>query len=461
MELEKFIDGCRGEMTALLSELVKCKSVRAEQGSGMPFGKEAKRALDVMLSKAEELGFSVKNVDGYCGCVDYLPDEADGIKLGILAHLDVVPEGEGWTMPAFELSEKDGKFYGRGVTDDKGPAVAALYALYAVKSLGIKLKSGVRLIFGTDEENGSSDIEYYLTKEKMPPMTFTPDAQYPLINCEKGMVRVEFSLPFPSGAIKSISGGQVINAVPSSARAVVNAEFSEKIKAAVSEHKNIVTEQQGDELVINFNGISAHASTPEGGINAVTGLLNALSKIDLSGQNEAINALCKLFPFGETNGASLRLDICDEISGGLTEVLSIIETKDEQLCCKMDIRFPICSSKQQIHERLSAAFEPYGISIISYTGVEPHYTDSDSELVKALLSVYEEFYGKKAECIAIGGGTYVHEIDGGVAFGPEHDGTDYKIHGADEFLPINEFTENAVIFAKSMIKLCAQEEDSQ
>ncbi|MCH5323811.1 MAG: Sapep family Mn(2+)-dependent dipeptidase [Eubacterium sp.] len=454
MDIKEFIKSKETEMKALLGGLVGCQSVQGEYTDGQPFGAEPARALDMMLDAAEKLGFSVKNIDGYCGCADYLPEGAEEIKLGILCHLDVVPAGEGWTLPPYELTEKDGNLYGRGTTDDKGPAVSALYALYAVKELGYKLKSGVRLIFGINEENGSEDIEYYLTKEKMPPMTFTPDANYPVINCEKGMVRVGFSLPLPDGAVKNISGGQVINAVPSRAKAEIDVRFKDILNTAAEKYENITVTESDGLVTISYEGKSAHASTPESGINAITGLLGFLRGIDFGGQNIALSALTELFPVGETDGSSLGIKLCDEVSGGLTEVLSIIDTNDGQLDCRMDIRFPVCSSKAEIHERLTAAFSDKGISITEYTGSEPHYVDGDSELVKALLAVYESFTGEKAECISIGGGTYVHEIDGGVAFGIEHEGKDYKIHGADEYLPISEFIENTEIFAAAIVKIC-------
>ncbi len=453
MDIKEFINGKREEMTELLGRLVSCRSIRDKASEGKPFGEETARALNEMLDKAEELGFAVKNLNGYCGYVDFVPKGADGIKLGILCHLDVVPAGEGWTVAPFELTEKDGKLYGRGTTDDKGPSVSALYALYAIKELAVELKSGVRLIFGADEENGSSDIAYYLTKEKMPPMTFTPDAQYPVINCEKGMMRAAFSLPLPKWLL-SFSGGQVVNAVPSYAIAEIDGKYADEVIAAADGIENISAVKEGGKAVVSFKGRSAHASTPDSGINAVTGLIGFLSKLDLCENGGALKALANLFPFGETDGRSLGLKMSDKLSGDLTEVLSIAQTREGKAFFRMDIRFPICSSCAQIWEKLSATLSENGISPDEHEGSEPHYTDSDSELVRSLLKVYKRFTKEDGGCISIGGGTYVHGIDGGVAFGVEHEGTDYRIHGADEFVPTAEFIENTEIFAEAIREIC-------
>lgn len=454
----KFIKDHENQMLSLLSELISIPSVMGEATDTFPFGDNPAQALSVILSAASQMGFIVTNSDNYYGTVDYLPDDSSEPSLAVLCHLDVVPEGKGWTYPPFSLTEKDGILYGRGVTDDKGPAVSALFALYAIKEFGVKLSKGVRLIFGTNEENGSADIEHYLRNEKMPSMVFTPDASYPVINCEKGMARMSFSAKINNCDIISIHGGQVINAVPSEAEAVINSKYYDSAKSFIADYNNgcvYSISEQGDTVSIVTKGESAHASTPENGINAITGLLQLLCSLDIGDRRTAklLSDIIKLYPHGETDGSSLGVNCKDE-SGALTTVLSLIDAKDGKLTFSTDTRFPRSMSCDELKNKVNESIGKTDINMSDFSGTEPHYTSPDSFLAKTLLSVYEEETGIKGECLSIGGGTYVHGISGGVAFGVEHPGKDYRIHGADEFVPLSEFYDNTVMFAKAIEKIC-------
>lgn len=280
---DKFMTDNKNGIVGLLSELICFRSIMESAKENMPFGTENAHCLEKILSAAKEMGFSVKNNGGYYGTADYFPENcnaADGARLGILCHLDVVPAGDGWSYPPFECTEKGGMLYGRGTTDDKGPAVSALYALFAVKELGVKLNNGVRLIFGTNEENGSADIEYYKRHDIMPTFVFTPDAEYPIINCEKGMARTVCQCDFYGNDIIDLNGGQVINAVPSEASCTVNGIAAQDIKQCteklMSDCSYDINENGGVKIICK--GKSAHASVPSsGGINAITGLLELLS----------------------------------------------------------------------------------------------------------------------------------------------------------------------------------------
>ena len=183
---------------------------------GKPFGDKVDEALKSTLALAEKLGFQVKNVDGYAGHAEF--GEGDE-TMGILGHLDVVPEGSGWTYPPYEARVVDGKLYGRGASDNKGPLIGALYAMKAVMESGRKMKRKVRIIFGTDEESGWEDMEYYFKKEPMPDFGVSPDADYPIINVEKGIATFKLKKKFASDdcsavKIKSISSGHRPNMVP-------------------------------------------------------------------------------------------------------------------------------------------------------------------------------------------------------------------------------------------------------
>lgn len=427
-EIRKYLESHKDEMLGLLSELVAIPSVQGEALEGKPFGEEPARALAFMLEKCREYGFAVENVDNYAGSADFGAPEPE---LAILSHLDVVPAGSGWSSDPFTLTADGDKLIGRGAIDDKGPAVAALFALRAVRELGIPLKKGVRLIFGTNEENGSADLAYYRSKRELPPVVFTPDGEYPVINAEKGMLRVYFSAPFNNGAIYDEGG--VINAVPQLCS------------------YDVRLEENGD-VSLNYGkmkGVSAHASTPEKGENAITKFLT-FNNYGVP----MLKKLAELFPHGEFNGKSCGLGFSDPISGEMTCVLSILYTKEGRLHGGIDIRFPLDRKKAEISDIICGKLREAGFDIDSCEGVEPHCTDENSTFVQALLKTYEQVTGEKGRCIAIGGGTYVHEIEGGVAFGAEFPGKDYHMHSPDEFITVGELLKNAELMAEAIIEIC-------
>lgn len=446
-KIRDYLEAHKQEMIDFLAELVAIPSVQGEAEEGFPFGRMPAKALETMLKKCGEFGFTVDNVENYAGSADInsLPAE-----LAVLTHLDVVPVGTGWTTEPYVLRHEPdtNKLVGRGAIDDKGPAVAALFAARAVKELGLPLKKGIRLIFGTNEENGSADLAYYREKRELPPMVFTPDGEYPVINAEKGMLRVYFSTEWSLPV--EIKAGTVINAVPSECR--ITSTFDPKTGCGVffdteTGKTTKITEKKTH--VETINGVSAHASTPEKGENAITKLLSA-GRIDC----EPMNELKKLFPHGEFSGKSCGLGFSDDISGDMTCVLSMLNTEDGRLHGGIDIRFPLDRTKAEISDIICGRLSAAGFDIDSCEGVEPHCTDENSEFVQALLRVYERVTGDKGRCIAIGGGTYVHEIEGGVAFGAEFPNEDGHMHCPDEFITVENLLKNAEIMAEAMAELC-------
>ncbi|MDE7230541.1 MAG: Sapep family Mn(2+)-dependent dipeptidase [Oscillospiraceae bacterium] len=465
-KIEEFILGNKENIIRDLAELVAVPSVMGEPGEGVPFGTEPRRALDTMRRICEKMGFKTTVYGDAVLCADYLPDGCDMAELGILAHLDVVPvERDNWDTDPFELVEKDGVLYGRGTIDDKGPAVAALWALYCVKELGIPLKSGVRLIFGTDEENGSEDLEIYKEYDGFPCRVFTPDGSFPVINAEKGMMRSVFSAELGGeGSVVSFEGGRIPNAVPDKARAVLADISAERVRAAIADDRSGAVFELSDDhdgVSIVCKGRAAHASTPENGINAVTALIALINRLFDSGclpicdgmQRDVLRGLEKIFPFGETDGASCGMKCADEI-GALTCVFSIF--KMDMDCCEatIDSRFPSCLGRYDMEEKESAAMINAGMTLSGYMCDEAHIVSEDDEFVKTLLEVYEESEGERGHCIAIGGGTYVHNIEGGVAFGAERGDTDYHMHGDNEFITADELLKDAALFAKAIVRIC-------
>lgn len=416
-KIREYLESQKEEMINFLAELVAVRSVQNELNGEYPFGKKTAKALEKMLNKCSEYGFVTENVDWYAGSADFNNLEPE---LAILTHLDIVPEGTGWSSNPYILKRSDGRLIGRGTCDDKGPAVASLFALKAIRELAIPLKKGVRLIFGTNEENGSADMVYYRTKRSLPPMVFTPDGEYPVINGEKGMLRVYFSSEFDEDI--EIKAGGVINAVPE--LCVEGIDFE----------------------AFFYHGKSAHASTPEKGENAITKFLADYSR---QFNNKLLCGLAKFFPHNEFNGKSIFGDI-----SGITCVISLLNTSENRLNGGIDIRFPLDRTKAEINKIICDRLESIGFEIDSCEGTEPHYTDEKSEFVQSLLRVYERVTGDKGRCITIGGGTYVHDIEGGVAFGAEFPDEDSNMHGPNEFITEESLLKNAEIMAEAVIEIC-------
>lgn len=443
-----------------LEKLIKIPSVRGEASEGKPFGEEPKKALDKMLEIASDYGFITNNIDNYAGEIDLNDKET---RLAILGHLDVVPEGEGWSVPPYEMTRKDGKVYGRGTSDDKGPVVSALYALKAIKDLGIELSYNARLIAGTSEETGSEDIEYYVTKRQMPPMTFTPDSSFPVTNVEKGRFSKAFTGNVKADKDKcvlSFDSGLVVNAVPSKAKTALkgfNSDEVKKLAEAVSSETGVkfdVTEK-GDITEIFAEGVSAHASLPEHGNNALTALVRLIASLDSECESvSCFKSIAKLFPHGKIYGEGLGVAMEDDISGKLTLSLDILRFDGENIYAEFDTRVPLCATQESLAYKVRDTLKANGFVLSDTEMVAVHHVDENSEFIRKLLGAYETFSGNKGYCEAIGGGTYVHDIEGGVAFGAVMPGVDTNMHGVDEFMPIDDLITAAKIFTLAVIEIC-------
>lgn len=462
-KIDKFIDAHKTEMLEDIAELCKIDSAKGSYRAGKPYGQGCFEVLQAALHIAECYGFSINNYDSYVGTVDLNDKEK---QLDILAHLDIVPAGDGWTVTEpFVPVIRDGKIYGRGTADDKGPAIAALYAMRAIKELEIPVKKNVRLILGTDEECGSSDIKHYYSVEEEAPMTFSPDASFPVINIEKGGLHGRFSAEFEKSEalprMISFKSGTKSNVVPSKAEALfegLDGEETEAFAHTLEEELGIrfdVTSESGYMKIEAF-GENGHASTPWKGKNALTGLLFLIEKLPLAecGQVEKVKALNKMMPHGDWLGKNLGVAMEDEISGQLTLAFSMLEITEEGLSGEFDSRCPICSNVENTLKPVKKMMKKYGITLNNDSMNPPHHVPGDSEFVKTLLESYETYTGRKGECIAIGGGTYVHHLKNGVAFGASMPGTENHMHGPDEFAVIDELLMSAKIFAQVIAKLC-------
>ena len=286
--IEEYFNKNKDEMLSDICKLIRIKSDRQEAKEGMPFGAGVVKALEEALSIASNMGVATYNYDNYVGTVDFNDKEK---ALDILAHLDVVPAGDEWTVTEpYNPIIKDGKLYGRGAADDKGPAIVALYALKAVKDLNIPLSKNVRLILGTDEECGSSDIEHYYKIEKEAPMTFSPDADFPVINVEKGGLKGNFKAEFNEDStiprVLSINSGVKVNVIPDRAEAVIEGFSKKEVEKYIENATNksgvkFTVNEENNKCIINAKGIGGHAAYPESANNALTAILELLSSASL------------------------------------------------------------------------------------------------------------------------------------------------------------------------------------
>ena len=464
-EIKTYFDQHWFEMMRDIARICSINSEKMPAKERMPFGEGPYQALCEFGKMAEEKGFSMKTYGNAVGSVD-LSDAPR--QIDILAHLDVVPAGEGWSVTGpFDVIMKDGKIYGRGTADDKGPAVVALWALKCVKDLGIPLTKSARVVVGTDEECGSGDLPYYYAEEAEAPMTFSPDAEYPVINTEKGAYRPEFMAKWAEDPalprLNSMSGSLKMNVLPGKAYASVEGLSLEKMKEIAEEAKartgvEFVLEQAGDEVKITAVGEGAHAASPQNGNNALTALIDYLCDLPLAASESVscLHALKKLFPHGDYAGKAIGVAMEDEISGVLTLTFSMMNWNKTGFVGQFDSRVPVCANDENLCDVIRRNMAAEGITLDDSERVPPHHVSGDSPFVQELLAVYEEYTGQKGECIAIGGGTYVHHLDNGVAFGCAMPGTENRMHGADEFAVIEELIVSAKMFAQVIVDLCGE-----
>ena len=465
--IREYMDAHVEEMVADACALIAINSEKMEAKPGMPFGEGNAQVFEEAEKILTRCGFPVKNYENYVLTADLNDGPA---CLDILAHLDVVPAGEGWQITEpFAPVVKDGLLYGRGSADDKGPAMAALYAMRAVKELGIPVKGNCRLILGGDEECGSSDIRYYYSKEAQAPMTFSPDAEFPLINIEKGSLHLRFSAEaddqMSTPALLEIQAGTKINVVPGKARARVkgiDVEDLKKIAEEITARTGVtfefppVEDSNTDEIAVLAIGAAAHAASPHMGNNALTALLTFLAEVPFGSDKvrEILTQASRLYPHGDWNGKSLGVNHRDDISGELTLSLNLFSYDGKEFAGIFDCRAPICANDANTADVVRAKMEEAGFTVSAGKMNPPHYVPEESEFVQTLLDCYEAVTGKRGRPLAIGGGTYVHHIENGVAFGCGELDVDNRMHGADEFMSVEQMKNSAVIFAYAIAKLC-------
>jgi len=459
-EIDKWFERHSGEMVGDLGRLIAVNSVRGAEEPGAPYGAGPRAVMNIAQSMLEERGFDVENFEDIIITADMGQGPA---KLGILAHLDIVDAGSGWDSDPFTLTARDGKLYGRGTSDDKGPAIAAMYAMYCACDLCPEL-GGFRLILGTGEESGCEDIAQYLEKNEPPTYVFTPDSDFPLVNIEKGRFLPDFGAKWAEDTalprVLSVTGGHPVNTVPERSEAVVEGFAAHELEPFCRDYSaktgaSISAAQDGGRVIVTSTGKAAHAATPQNGVNALTALIAMLATMPFAASAgfERVKSLGRLFPHGDMHGQALGINMSDDATGELTVNFSMIDLNATGFSGKFDSRTPACADEVDLLGMTREALGGGGIDLTGSTMSKCHHTPEDSPFVRTLLDIYVEYTGDAGKCLSIGGSTYVHEIPGGVAFGCEFPGVDSKVHGANEFIAERELILSAKMFTQAILDI--------
>ncbi|MBQ4341974.1 MAG: Sapep family Mn(2+)-dependent dipeptidase [Clostridia bacterium] len=446
--VDSIIERDREKLIASLQENIRIPSTEGLPEEGMPFGKNVSDALHHALGTAAALGLKTQDMEGYVGCVELGEGEE---MLGVICHLDVVPEGTGWKHPPYGAVIEDGVMYGRGTLDDKGPAFAAIYALAAIKEAGIPLRRRIRIILGTNEETGWGCMDYYRAHGEAPTLAFTPDGEYPVVNSEKGILHTTFEKRFESRL--RIKAGTRPNVVPGRTEVFVPVSEAE-VKAAVDASGlddftfEISPADGGTNMTVI--GLDAHASMPEAGKNSLQAALKVLAGLPIFDMDGAVvRRLHSALGMG-MHGESMGLDVTDA-SGRLTLNPGVMDWNENGIVdFKIDVRHPISLSAEDVKGAETAAL---GLPITHVHQQDGLYVPADSELVSKLLTVYAERSGKRLPPLAIGGGTYARAFKNAVAFGCEIPGHPAPVHMPNEMISIEDLMFNAHMIADAMLAL--------
>ena len=452
-KLDAALSALQPDMIDTLRRWIRVPSLRAERSAdNAPFGAEVRRALDLALEDIASLGMQPRDIDGYC-CDAEIGEGEDVIA--VLAHLDVVPEGDGWDYDPYGGELIDGRIIGRGTSDDKGPGVAALFAMKAIVDAGIPLRKRCRLILGCDEESGMEDLHYYEEKIGLPDVGFSPDASFPLINTEKGITSLQLHAPMTDDRLVSIASGTRSNVVPGTATAIVKGDWREAAAEAFiveDEDCSIETELVDGNTKIVVTGVPAHASTPERGKNAAKMLLAVLEVLGIGG--EPVRLLVEAAGEGD-DGVNLGIAGRDEVSGRLTINLGLLFADEKEMSVTFDCRYPVFYNAQLLRATVAKRLAPAGFVLEPGRVSEPHHVPESSELVTKLMEVYNTITGTQAKPFAIGGGTYARHLKEGVAYGMLFPGEPELEHQANESISVEGFVKAARIYAYAILALCA------
>ncbi|MBU9720889.1 MULTISPECIES: dipeptidase PepV [Bacillaceae] len=468
-EVLKRKDDLLSDLTDLLKiESTKDPDTKSEEN---PMGVNVAKALAHMLDLSTQQGFSTKNYKGYYGYAELegaTPSNEDE-HIAVLTHIDVVPATGKWTSPPFEPEIRDGKLYARGAIDDKGPTMAAFYAVKLLKELNLPLKRNVRIIFGTDEESGMSCLKTYREIERGPVGGFAPDAMFPIIHAEKGQMHVKCELTtdhIEAGqapaefTLLSFHGGTRPNMVPETAKAIILGDLGdvgEKFEGYVKENglTGDIT-SSNDSHTLTLNGISSHSMEPFKGVNAGCKLANFLLGLSLDKRAEKYLALIDQGFHEDHFGKNIGIDHEDDITGPLTVNPAIFHyEKGGKGFVQLNLRYPVSAKAENIENGIGKFLNEYEYVIGEVRNKNPHHVDGDAPMIKALQQAYEEETGQEATLLSSGGNTYASLLPNCVAYGAVFPGKVMTAHQKDEYMEIDDLLKATAIYARALYYLAS------
>lgn len=468
MNWTKIVAPYKKQLIQDLISLLEIPSVRDDRQATAtaPFGPSVRQALDFMLDLGQRDNFSVKNIGNMSGHIEV----GQGEKLfGILGHVDVVPAPiEGWTQSPFKVLEKDGWLIARGTLDDKGPTMAAYYAIKILNDLQVTWHQRVRLIIGTDEESTWQCVEKYFSQEEMPDFGFAPDADFPLIYAEKGISTFDLLQSTDSKdepVLLSFQAGDRYNMVPDHVEAVLQLDGSikESFLAYLSDHQlqGEYTEKEGQQILV-VKGKSVHAMAPELGCNAPVNLAKYLVTLPLDQTaKKYCQFICDYFS-EDTFGTKLSIDYTDEEMGAVTVNAAIFNyTYSGNNKIGINLRYPVRYNFQEAIDKLNQIAQQFGLSVTNIYNQAPHYTDINDHDIQTLLQTYRDHSNDMSEPKTIGGGTYARALKKGVAFGALFPDCPDTMHQINEAVRINDIIKTTEIYADALYRLCTVEGSQQ
>lgn len=460
----------RTEMLASLSALISIPSVVSDASGDRPFGENVHKAFEYMLGLAEKEGFQIYNADNYGGHIDFGGRE-NGI-VGVIGHLDVVPEGDGWDFDPYGGQMTDGYICGRGATDDKGPVIASFYAMKALKECGYEPKKTIRLILGLDEETEWQGMDYYLDHvDSIPDLGFTPDGDFPVIHGEMGIIVFDIAGKFDNFGgkgleLSSVKGGTAANSVADFARAVVHDSSGagyEKIKEQVAEFRaekdcRINCKGLGKSFEITVRGISAHGAKPWMGKNAISIMMDFLGRLNFA--NESTNDFISFYNecIGyDLHGERIGCSVEDEPSGKLVFNVGMIDADKKTVQLTVNVRYPVTFDDERVYEGIMSVLGGYDLGVVKGKHQEPIYIPAYDALIATLMGIYRDHTGDSRKPLVIGGGTYARAVKNTVAFGAQFPEDPDLMHQKNEKISEENMMKLTKIYAEAIYRLSEME----
>ena len=461
-ELYTWIEGKKDEIIAELSDIASIRSVSDAHAEVKPYGQGCLDVLNKMLEKGKAAGFATEDFDHYVGGIRYEVNDEKENTIGVFAHLDVVPEGEGWTVCApYQPTLKDGLLFGRGVGDNKSAAIGTFYIQQAIRDLKIPLKHNLELYLGTSEETGMSDVEYFVSHYPAPKFSLVPDAGFPGACGEFGRVQYDLvSDQCLSDDVIALESGSVFNIIPNKATILLK-DRGQLDLSVVPQEGYTITKQEGTVQIV-AEGLSRHAAMPEGSVNAIYQLTKVLAQ--MPGINDGDR---KIFAFltqvnEDSYGTFLGFAKTDEISGQTVSSGTVLRVKDGHVYLTNDCRHCVTDTNEHIIDCIKQTAKAHDFHLEVLLQSKPYFIDQNSEAVRTITKIYQD-YTHETHTMRIGkGGTYAGKIPMAVATGITLPDPDVKIdlplghggaHQPDEYISVKGYIEGIKLLATMILNL--------